>query len=358
MSFNEVESGRSTCTATNAPRLFLAVDGGILRTEAVLLTDRGEVLSRAQAGETSPQRVGVDVSVAEIDRMRAEALANAGFDPTTTQLARMGVFIAGIDLEIERQTLKDALRASIHVGDLLVENDIHAVLWAGMRRPAGVAVTCGGGINAIARSATGNTAGYLALGTISGEWGGGLALGREVLYVASRAEDGRGPQTSLRYRVAAHFARPTVRDAVADLHIGHADEGHLLELTNVLFEADESGDEVARSLVDRLAEEVIRMARAAMDRALVPPTGSDIVLAGSVLTSGYAGLDRRLDEAFSRSLPGAAVARLDRPTVVGAALACIGADRGGPASNDRFTRLIMESLEGLGGPDDGTSPNH
>lgn len=100
------------------------------------------------------------------------------------------------------------------------------------------------------------------------------------------------------------------------------------------------------------------MARAAMDRALVPPTGSDIVLAGSVLTSGYAGLDRRLDEAFSRSLPGAAVARLDRPTVVGAALACIGADRGGPASNDRFTRLIMESLEGLGGPDDGTSPNH
>jgi len=327
-------------------RLFLAVGGGILESEGALLTPSGKVLSRVRIGGVSPQRIGTTATADAIDRLRAAALADAGM-AETTPIARIGVFIAGVDLPEERRELFEALERRFAASDLIVENDIHAVLWAGMRRPAGVAVICGEGINALARSATGKTAGYLAVGTISGEWGGALALGREVLFAASRAEDGRGPQTSLRYRVAAHFARPTVRDAVADLHMGRADGSALAGLMTLLFEADDGGDAVARGLVDRLADEVVTMAQAAMNRAHVPPTGSDVVLAGSVLTAGHQRLDRLVDQGFATALPGAEVRRLSLPSVVGAALACIGADRGGPASNDRYERLITESLEAL-----------
>lgn len=330
----------------SAERLFLAVSGGNVTTDALLVTNDGRVLARVHGGQMSPQRIGFDATVAAIDELQRRSIAAAGLSPDTP-IARIGAFMAGIDLPVERQLLWSKLAARFPGLSIVVENDIHAVLWAGLRRPAGAAVICDDGINAIARSATGKTAGYLAFGTISGEWGGGLTLGREVLYAASRAEDGRGPPTSLQYHVAAHFARPTVRDAVVDLRIGTEPEVAVVALVPVLFEADKGGDEVAGRLVERLAEEVVLMARAAMSRALVPQTGSDIVLAGSVLTAGYDRLDRLVDLGFGRVLPGAAVSRLALPIVVGAALGCIGTERRGRATSDRLAGAIVESLSGL-----------
>ncbi|MHA6629851.1 N-acetylglucosamine kinase [Pseudonocardia sichuanensis] len=330
-------------TAPDA-RLFLAVDGGTFATDAALLTPAGEVLARVRAGSTSPQSVGAVQAASVVERLRGEALARAGL-PASTPVARVVAFVAGVDLPEEREDVRAALAAHFAGTDLVVENDIHAVLWAGMRRPAGVAVKFGSGINALARSATGRTAGYLALGTISGDWGGALTLGSEVLFAASRAEDGRGPHTSLRYRVAAHFARPTVRQAVADLHRGRAGAPALADLTSLLLDADADGDPVARQLVDRQAQEVVTMAAAAMNRANVPTTGSDVVLAGSLLTAGHERLDRLVDDGVARALPGAVVRRMSVPAVVGAALACLGAERGGPIADERYLHRIAESLE-------------
>lgn len=327
-----------------AERLFLAIIGGIVSSEALLLRPDGAVLARVRGGGSSPKRLGFDAAVGVLDGLRARAMSAAGL-PSDTQPQRVGAFLAGIDLPVERERILEALAPRFPGAAVVVENDVHAVLWAGLRRPAGAAVICGEGINAIARSATGKTAGYLALGQISGEWGGGLQLGREVLYAASRAEDGRGPQTSLRYRVAAHFRRPSVREALMDLELGNSVDASLAGLVPILFEADVAGDAVAQAMVDRLADEVVHMVRAAMDRARVPPSGSDVVLAGSVLTAGHERLDRLVDERFAEVLPGAAVARLTLPLVVGAALGCVGADRGGPVSDDNDVHRIMASLD-------------
>ncbi len=324
-------------------RVFLAIVGGIVASEALLLQPDGTVLARVRGGGSSPKRSGFDTSVDVLDQLRARAMVAAAL-PEGAQPQRVGAFLAGIDLPVERERILEALTRRLAGASVVVENDIHAVLWAGLRRPAGAALICGEGINAIARSATGKTSGYLALGQISGEWGGGLQLGREVLYAASRAEDGRGPQTSLRYRVAAHFRRPTVRDALEDLEMQNSVDASLAGLVPVLFEADLAGDAVARAIVDRLAEEIVLMVRAAMDRTRVPPSGSDVVLAGSVLTAGHERLDRLVDERFAQVLPGAAVARLALPLTVGAALACIAADRGGPVSDDRSAQRIMTTL--------------
>lgn len=327
-----------------ADRVFLAISGGILSSEAIVLRPDGTVVARAKGAGSSQQKMGMDQAMESIAALARGALEAAEL-PAGVQPGRIGAFLAGIDLPVERARAHEALAAQFPGVPLIVENDIHAVLWAGLRRPAGAAVICGDGINAIARSATGRTAGYLALGTISGEWGGGLTLGREVLFAASRAEDGRGPQTSLRYRVAAHLMRPTAREAIADLHLTGASDSTLVGLVPVLFEADASGDAVSRDIIERLAGEIVLMARAAMDRVHVPPTGSDVVLAGSVLTAGYQRLDELVEERFAAELPGAAVHRLALPLVVGAALACIGADRGGPVSSDRHVRRMRETLE-------------
>lgn len=285
-----------------------------------------------------PQRVGVAQTAKAIAALKDAVVEKAGMDPGT-RIGRLCAFVAGVDLPVDRDELSVAIRCAFPESDVMVENDVHAALWAGMRRPSGVAVLCDAGINAIAMSATGQTAGFLSFGTISGDWGGALSLGREVLFAAARAEDLRGPVTSLRYFIAAHFSTLSVRSAVAQLHARDDIDDALTDLVPVLFEADDAGDEVAMKIVERLADEIVAMAKSAMYRASISPSSADVILAGSVLAHGHERLNVLVGERFNRELSGTVVTRLDLPTVVGPALAALTAESGKRATAQLARRI-------------------
>ena len=99
-----------------------------------------------------------------------------------------------------------------------------AILRAGLadgRGPHwGVAVVCGAGINAVGVAPDGRVARYLALGTISGDWGGGYGLGLEVLWHAVRAEDGRGRDTILTSYLTSYFGVERVEEVTIGVHKG------------------------------------------------------------------------------------------------------------------------------------------
>ncbi len=323
-------------------RRYFGVHVGILRSEAVLVTAAGDVLARVVGSGASPRRIGAFNTIEAIAGLYDVALRRAGL-PTDTTPDRVASIVADVDLQEERDEVRHGLAQRLRTPDLIVENDVHGLLWAGMRRPAGVALICGAGINAIARASTGARAEYLALGRVSGDWGGALELGREVLYAAQRSSDGRGPHTRLQYDVPAHFHTVTTWDAVVAFWHSPSRDAELEALARQLFVADEGGDDVARDLVNRLAAEVVGMVAAAADRVRLPVTGADIVLSGWVLTSGYARLDRMVDAGIATRMPGATVLRFDKPLVIGAVLACFGAERGGPLA--REGDLIAKRIE-------------
>lgn len=337
-------SGRANGTSDRT--LLLAIAGGHLETHCVLLDLDGHALASRSTRTASPQHVGFDESARVIGEL-VNATVTAAEVADARAVRRLVVFIAGADTPEDRRELEQRLAQFYPHAALTVDNDIHAILWAGLRRPSGVAVLADDGMNAIARSATGMTAGYLAFGQVSGEWGGRIGLGREVLYAASRAEDLRGPQTSLQYYVAAHLGRSTVREALIACRARGELDRELPGLADLLFVADDEGDDVACGLVDRLADEVVIMATAAMKRARVNPAGSDVILAGSLLTRGHRRLDDRVDEQFHRLVPGLSITRMSVTPVVGAALAGIGAERGGPALGDDLMNSIISGISAL-----------
>ena len=83
----------------------------------------------------------------------------------------------------------------------IVGNDTFAVLRAGTERGWGVAVVCGAGINCVGVAPDGRQARFPALGSITGDWGGGYDVGLAAVSAAARSEDGRGPRTSLEQAV-------------------------------------------------------------------------------------------------------------------------------------------------------------
>jgi len=211
-----------------------------------------------------------------------------------------------------------------------------------------VAVVCGAGINCTAIAPGGREARFPALGEISGDWGGGCALGSAALAAAVRARDGRGPRTALERLVPARFGLRRPVDVTMALYRGGLDEEHLADLAPDVFAAAGRGDAVARAILDRLADEIVAMAGAAVRRARLVRRAPPVVLAGGIFRADDAAFFDRIRDGIGRVAPGAQVVRLDAPPVLGAALLALDllgrSDRAAASARLRAA-LTFERLE-------------
>ena len=303
----------------------LAIDGGNSKTDVALVAADGSLLATAR-GPGMPGADALEEWLAAVAGLIAQVQQRAGMHGRPVA-RHISACVANVDLPEEEERTKAALRALGWSTTVEAVNDTFAVLRAGLDGTAapggthwGIGVTCGAGINCVGVDPAGRTTGYLALGDISGDWGGGAGLGQEALWWAVRAEDGRGPQTSLREAVAAHFGVPTVRDVTLGIHLGKIGKKELLELAPVLLAAARDGDEVARDLVRRQAEEICVMAVVVMRRLGLTTRPTPVVLGGGLMTARDPLLLSEITERFAAAAPQASVTVVAIPPVAGAAL--------------------------------------
>ncbi|MFD1930374.1 N-acetylglucosamine kinase [Nonomuraea mangrovi] len=321
-------------------RTVLAVDGGNSKTDVALVAEDGTVLATGRGGAFMPQSAGVSAAADVVEEAVRQALGPLtralGTSEAPPYADLLAAYLAGADLPAEEETLSDEFAARSFAGEVVVGNDTFALLRAGASGPWGVAVVCGAGINAVGVSPTGQVARFPALGKISGDWGGGLGMAEEALWHAVRAEDGRGAHTELAALVKEHYGASTVEEVVLGLHFGDVDESSLHGLTPGLFRVAAAGDAIARSLVERMAEEIVVMAEVCLRRLELLETPTEVVLGGGVLRARHPMLSELLDERFAVRAPQAKPVVADVPPIVGAALS--GLDRIG-ASEEAKTRL-------------------
>jgi N-acetylglucosamine kinase-like BadF-type ATPase len=337
----------------------LAIDGGNSKTDVALVADDGSVLASARGPGINAHEVGVDQTVLVLDAVVKQAAAQLdGAQPAGAQLAGAGpgfiarhtvACLANADLPEEEAEHAAVVRAQGWSPTATVVNDTFAILRAGAE-PAehwGVAVVCGAGINCVGVAPDGRVTRYLALGAISGDWGGGYGLGVEVLWHAMRAEDGRGPATALTGYLKSHFGVDKVEDVTLGIHKGKIGEDDLTGLAPMLLRAADEGDQVALSVVDRLAEEVSVMAITAMRRLGLEGLDTPVVLGGSVLTARnpllMGGIARRLAEAA----PAAILRVIEVAPVAGAALLGLDHVHASPAAQARLRALYQTGVPGL-----------
>jgi N-acetylglucosamine kinase-like BadF-type ATPase len=301
--------------------LLLAADVGNSKTDLALLRADGVLLAAVRGPTASHQAVGLHEGADELDGLAALARAAAGLDPSTRPVADLGVVCAaGADFPDEERRLAHLYERRGIVARAVVRNDTHAALRAGNDAGWGVAVVCGAGINCLGRAPDGREARFPALGAISGDWGGGHALGMEALAAAVRARDGRGPRTALERLVPARFGLRRPVDVTLAIYRGRLDQERLLDLAPDVFAAADDGDPVARAILERLADEVVVMTEAALRRLHLLRSRPSVVLAGGIFRADDAPFHDRIRSGVARHAPGARVVRLDAPPVLGAAL--------------------------------------
>jgi N-acetylglucosamine kinase-like BadF-type ATPase len=138
---------------------------------------------------------------------------------------------------------------------------------------------------------------------------------------------------------------PTVRDVTLGLHLGKISDGALLGLAPVLLAVARDGDEVARDVVRRLAEEICVMAVVAMRRLGLTAEPTPVVLGGGLMTARDPLLLTEITERITAAAPLASVSVVAVPPVGGAAL--LGLDHvGAGADAERRLRAAYEGKAG------------
>jgi N-acetylglucosamine kinase-like BadF-type ATPase len=329
----------------------LAIDGGNSKTDVAMVDGDGTLLALVR-GPGMPLRLG-EPTVQVIADLIREAAEQAGRPAADGPVAgHLVACVANADLPVEERELERMLRERAWAETTQVANDTFAVLRGGLDDVAaagpeqywGVAVTCGTGINCSGLGPDGSTARFLALGMTTGDWGGGGGLGLEAQWYAVRAADGRGPATVLEQAVPAFFGLTDPLQVAEGLHLGEIAWDRLAGLAPIVLESADAGDQVARSLVRRLADEIFLLVKSVVTRLGLSDRPVPVVLGGGVITSGNELLLGSIRRQIAADYPDARVRVLRQAPVAGAAL--LGLDSAGApvAAKQRLRAAFADRL--------------
>jgi N-acetylglucosamine kinase-like BadF-type ATPase len=311
----------------------VGVDGGNSKTDVVLATTDGDVLARVRGVGTRAYFEGMTTTVDNVTELILRAKTEAGLE-ADTPIAVAAYFLANLDTPADEAAFAAQIAEKRNAGTEVVHNDTFAILHAGAPDGWGVAVVCGAGINATGLHHDGRIARFLALGPMTGDWGGGEGVAMAGLGDAVRAGDGRGPQTLLRAAMAEHFGMQVEDVAMAVLD-GRLKGDDLHAAAPVVFAAAVAGDAVATAIVDRLAEEIATMIVAHVRSLDLLGEEVPVVLGGGTLQHGPSLLIDAIDRRLADRVPLARTRVLDVPPVTGAVLHALALAGAGAAARSR-----------------------
>ncbi len=306
--------------------LVLGVDGGGTKTLAWLAARdvRAAVpLGCGLSGPSNPQAVGLATAQKNILEAIQRAFAAADLPPVPVAAACLA--LAGVGREPIRRAVLDWAIGSALAHAVRVVHDAQAVLAAGTRSDAGIAVICGTGSFAYGESKDGNQARSGGWGYLFGDEGSGYQVGCAGLRAVSQAADRRGGATSLtglildRLHVAepaqlipAIYGAPSARNAIA-------------ALAPLVFQAGAGGDRVAQQICSDAATELAGLVQSIARQLRFAHGQFDLALTGGVFRHQAAwseSITRMLDDQHCAPRATEIVAEPVAGAVVLAQLAC------------------------------------
>jgi len=242
----------------NDSALFLAVDGGGSKTQAVMVDTRGVVCGRGCAGSSNFRAVGVEQALVHLRAAIEEALAHGG---ARREVASAWFGLAGVHGPEDANLLGP--QALSFARAVSVTNDAELVL-AGLGVGHGVALIAGTGSIALGRDASGRITQVGGWGHLLGDEGSAYDIGRRALQAAARATDGRGPSTTLVELVLKHWGVTSPRKVIDHIYLTQ-EKAHIAALAPGALEIARNGDDVAGAIRRQACAELALAAVAAID---------------------------------------------------------------------------------------------
>lgn len=314
---------------------FLGVDGGASKTAALVTNDAGKALGDGLAGPSNHLRVGIETAARNIERAVNKALVAADVASREINWAYCG--IAGADHPAQRQEVVNSLDVFFPRGNFTVDNDARIALTGAIGFGAGVVVIAGTGSVAFGRNDEGREARAGGWGPTIGDEGSAFGIAREAMTAIVRAFDGRGPTTKMVELLRSEYKMaPDELPRFVYATTTHADD--IARFTKVVIEAAQSGDEVARAILDDAGRELGAAVIAVARRLRMVGGPFPVSYTGGAFNAGDM-LLQPMRASILCDAPATSVAPPIRTPVEGAAMMAIRAAASPPAPRPRQTRV-------------------
>lgn len=206
-------------TVSGSPRVthVLGLDGGGSTFRLIVGTARGDAeVASIEVPGGDIGSLGASGMASHLDGAIAAVCAAARIDRSQLAAAAVGVPAYGTSARWDR-AIEEAVRTALPATDVRILNDVRLAREAAFASRPGVLALAGTGAMAWGRSEDGRQARVGGWGFAFGDEGGGYDLGRRGLAAASRAADGRGPDTALLPAALRHFGVDAFGEIVREL---------------------------------------------------------------------------------------------------------------------------------------------
>ncbi|RIK84193.1 MAG: N-acetylmuramic acid 6-phosphate etherase [Planctomycetota bacterium] len=261
-------------------------------------------IGRATAGAANPHCVGWQRATHEIEVAIRDAKAAAGM-PESTTAAMVTIAAAGVGRPAERRRMASAALARNWAAAVDVVDDSAPILAAGTPHGYGIAVISGTGSLVVGRTPDGHCERALGWGPLLGDEGSGYAIAVDGLRSVARACDGVGPTTQLVDALFAALDIESKEQLIPAIYAPAFDRARVAALAELVVEVAESGDRVARAIVDAAAATLATAVMGVVERLVgANPRFADmrwpIAAGGGVLVHSLL-LRDRLTESLARA---------------------------------------------------------
>ena len=264
--------------------IYLGVDGGGTKTQAVLFDEEKNMLGEGFAGASNPLRVGVETTVTNIFRAVDAACDAANKSRGDIVSATFG--LAGVRRADLRQRVRERLAQTLRIKSVEVVTDAEIALFGTTLGEAGVVVIAGTGSICYGRNEAGETAIAGGWGPIAGDEGGGSNIARRGLQAIAKASDGRGEFTKLSDAGADYFRASTPENILIAFYNPQMDNAKIAGFARLVVETAQEGDKVAVEILKDAGIELGLAVNAVIEKLNLETKKIPIGCVGSIFRAG------------------------------------------------------------------------
>jgi len=249
---------------------YLGIDGGGTKTDFVIADSNGILIKRITLGASNPNDVGFS---------KAKDILRQGIVEVSSgyEMGRVSMFAGLAGYSDEAASYYKEFFSGFGFSEFKIGNDAQSAVAMCLNGDDGIAVIMGTGsiVYCQAQRSLYRVGGY---GQLFGDAGSGFALGRDAILAALQYEDGSGDKTVLYEYVRDKCGGNTVLEKLDSFYSGG--KRIVADYAPIVLKAYAEGDTVAREIVERNMEEIVRMIKGASQR--LPLDNVTVCLCGGV----------------------------------------------------------------------------
>jgi N-acetylglucosamine kinase-like BadF-type ATPase len=250
------------------PRYFLGVDGGQSSTTALIGDESGVILGRAVAGPCNhvAAREAVERFRRVVSGCVADACYSANLQPRTTIFTAACLGFSG-GAEDKEQLTRELIRSERYY----ITHDGEIALAGAFDGEPGIIVISGTGSFAFGKNASGASARAGGWGYIIGDEGGAFDMVRRALRAALQFEEGWGRPGMLHGLLLENTGAASAQELLHAIYTPEWPRSRVAQLARLVTAAAESGDQVARGILQEAAAKLAWYAQGVYSKLFVDP---------------------------------------------------------------------------------------